>query len=97
MQGSLNHLTNILKQQLVDEKPGGKIAEALDLLSNADRDVPIEERSFLMMKIGQDSIVATIYAGTSDHELRRKYIHDLYTQSMPRVVANTVDTNSDML
>ena len=69
MQGSLNHLTDSLKQQLVDEKLGGKIAEALDLLSNADRDVPIEERSFLMMKIGQDSIVATIYAGTSDHEL----------------------------
>ena len=81
MQGSLNHLTDILKHQLVNEKPEGKIAEALDLLSNTDRDLPIDERSFLMMKIGQDSIVATIYAGTSDRELQHKYVHDLYAQS----------------
>ena len=111
MQGLLNHLTDILKHQLVDEKPEGKITEALDLLSNTDRDLLIDERSFLMTKIGQDSIVATIYAGTSDRKLQHKYVHDLYAQSAARdappvasssfltdfsVVDDTVDIDSNM-
>lgn len=82
MQGSLNHLMDILKHQLIDDNSGGKIVEALDLLSNADKDLPIKERSFLMMKIGQNKVIAMLYAGTSDCQLQHKYVHDLYTQSI---------------
>ena len=78
MQGSLNNLATILSHSITGQRE--PVAVASEMVSEVDKELPMNVRLFLLKKFKEDVALVTIYASTTDPSLCQQFVMDTYNE-----------------
>ena len=78
MQGSINNLATVLSHGMTSQKEPAVVAS--EMVSEVDKNLPMHIQVFLLKKFKEDATLATIYASTTDPELRQQFAMETYNE-----------------